>query len=70
MAVTGIADLERDLITRSEVGLLFDDDCFRFEIGFRQDNTRVRPSGPSEGVYVRLNLATFGGTGYERDDRR
>ena len=70
VAVTGIADLERDLITRSEVGLLFDDDCFRFEIGFRQDNTRVRPSGPSEGVYVRLNLATFGGTGYERDDRR
>ena len=70
VAVTGIADLERDLITRSEVGLLFDDDCVRFEIGFRQDNTRVRPSGPSEGVYVRLNLATFGGTGYGRDDMR
>jgi LPS-assembly protein len=52
------------LITRSEVGLLFDDDCFRFEIGYRRDNTRVRPTGPSEGIYVRLNLATFGGTGY------
>jgi LPS-assembly protein len=52
------------LITRSEVGLLFDDDCFRFELGYRRDNTRVRPTGPSEGVYVRLNLATFGGTGY------
>ena len=64
VAASGIADLERDIITRSEVGLLFDDDCFRFEIGFRRDNTRVRPSGPSEGVYVRLNLATFGGTGY------
>jgi LPS-assembly protein len=70
VAVTGIADLERDLITRSEVGLLFDDDCFRFELGFRQDNTRVRPSGPSEGVYVRLNLATFGGTGYGRNSSR
>ncbi len=64
VAVTGIADLERDVITRSEVGLLFDDDCFRFELGYRRDNTRVRPTGPSEGVYVRLNLATFGGTGY------
>lgn len=64
VAFAGIADLERDLITRSEAGLLFDDDCFRFEIGFRKDNTRVRPTGPSEGVYVRLNLATFGGTGY------
>jgi len=64
LAVSGIADLERDIITRSEVGLLFDDDCFRFEIGYRRDNTRVRPTGPSEGIYVRLNLATFGGTGY------
>lgn len=65
----GVFDLERDLITRSEVGLLFDDECFRFEIGFRRDNTRVRPSGPSEGIYLRLNLATFGGTGYGRDNR-
>ncbi|MDP1912631.1 LPS-assembly protein LptD [Brevundimonas sp.] len=64
VAASGIADLERDIITRSEVGLLFDDDCFRFEIGYRRDNTRVRPSGPSGGIYVRLNLATFGGTGY------
>ncbi|HZV85282.1 MAG TPA: LPS assembly protein LptD, partial [Brevundimonas sp.] len=64
VTVAGIADLERDVITRSEVGLLFDDDCFRFEIGYRRDNTRVRPTGPSEGLYVRLNLATFGGTGY------
>ena len=70
VAVVGIADLERDLITRSEVGLLFDDDCFRFEIGYRRDNTLVRPSGPSEGVYFRLNLATFGGSGYGRDSMR
>jgi LPS-assembly protein len=63
VAASGIADLERDLITRSEVGILFDDDCFRFELGWRRDNTQVRPSGPSEGIYIRLNLATFGGTG-------
>ncbi|KAK0341964.1 hypothetical protein LTR94_024226, partial [Friedmanniomyces endolithicus] len=52
VSVTGIADMERDVITRQELGLLFDDDCFRFEIGYRRDNTRVRPSGPSDGVYV------------------
>ncbi len=63
VAASGIADLERDIVIRSEVGLLFDDDCFRFELGWRRDNTRVRPGGPSEGVYIRLNLATFGGTG-------
>ncbi len=64
VAAAGIVDLERDLITRSEVGVVFDDDCFRIEVGYRRDNTRVRPSGPSEGVYFRLNLATFGGSGY------
>ncbi|WP_339913805.1 LPS assembly protein LptD [uncultured Brevundimonas sp.] len=70
VTVSGIADLEAGVITRSEVGLLFDDDCFRFELGFRRDNTRVRPSGPSEGLYIRLNLATFGGSGYGQSDRR
>lgn len=62
VAAAGVYDLDRDLFVRSEVGLLFDDDCLRFEIGWRRDNTRVRPSGASEGAYVRLTLATFGGT--------
>lgn len=70
VTAAGVADLEREVITRSEVGLLFDDDCFRFEIGYRRDNTQVRPSGPSDGVYIRLNLATFGGSGYGRGDQR
>ena len=73
VAFSGIADLERTprpgqpdpgYLVQSEIGLLFDDDCFRFELGWRRDNTSVRPSGPSEGPYVRLTLATFGGTGY------
>lgn len=70
VAGRGVMDLERDLITRSEIGLLFDDDCFRFELGYRRDNTRVRPSGPSDGIYIRLNLATFGGSGYDRNESR
>lgn len=79
VAFAGVADLERTprpgqpdpgYFVRSEVGLLFDDDCFRFELGWRRDNTSVRPSGPSEGPYVRLTLATFGGTGYGRSDGR
>ncbi|WP_428152327.1 LPS-assembly protein LptD [Brevundimonas sp.] len=64
VTVAGIADLERDLITRSEVGVVFDDDCFRIEVGYRRDNTRVSPTGPSDGIFFRLNLATFGGSGY------
>ena len=61
-------DLQEDRFTRGEVGLLFEDDCIRFEIGYRRDNTRVDPSGPRTGAYVRLTLATLGGTGYQRDD--
>jgi len=67
VALNGIADLEQNIISRSEVGILFDDDCFRIEFGWRRDNSRVRPTGPAEGVYVRLNLATFGGSGYGRN---
>lgn len=70
ITVRGIADLERDIMTRSEVGLLYDDDCFRIEVGWKRDNTRVRPTGPSEGIFIRLNLATFGGTGYDRSEFR
>ncbi|WP_395945630.1 LPS-assembly protein LptD [Brevundimonas sp.] len=70
VAVAGIADLERNVITRQEIGVLFDDDCFRFELGYRRDNTRVRASGPSDGVYIRLNLATFGGSGYGQGEMR
>jgi LPS-assembly protein len=70
VTVRGVADLERDLITRSEVGVLFDDECLRIEVGFRRDNTRVRPGGPSEGPYFRLTLATFGGTGYSQTNMR
>jgi LPS-assembly protein len=70
VTVAGIADLDENEITRSEVGVLFDDDCLRFELGYRRDNTRARPGGPSEGIYVRLNLATFGGSGYGQGDMR
>lgn len=70
VAASGIADLREDRLTRSEVGLLFDDDCFRFEIGYRRDNTRVRSTGATGGIYVRLNLATFGGSGYGQSEQR
>lgn len=70
VTVTGVADLQEGQITRSETGLLFDDDCFRFELGWRRDNTRVRFSGSSEGPYVRLTLATFGGSSYGRSNSR
>ncbi len=69
-AYRAVGDLENDLFTRAEVGLLYDDDCLRFEIGYRRKNTLVDPNGPSEGVYVRLNLATLGSSGSRWDEMR
>lgn len=66
----GIGDLQRDVWTRSETGIVYEDECLRFELVYRQDNTRVGPEGPSDGVFIRLNLAILGGSGYSRDDMR
>lgn len=65
-----VGDLETDTLTRAEAGLLYEDDCLRFEIGYRRDNTRLDLSGPRTGVFVRLTLATFGGSGYQPDEMR
>ena len=70
MAFNAVGDLQNDRFTRTEVGLLFEDDCLRFEIGYRRKNTLVDPDGPSEGVYVRLNLATLGSSGSRWDEMR
>ncbi len=65
-----VGDLETDTLTRAEVGLLFEDDCLRFEVGYRRDNTRLDLDGPRTGIFVRLTLATFGGSGYQPAEMR
>lgn len=65
-----VGDLETDTLTRAEVGLLYEDECLRFEIGYRRDNTRLDLDGPRTGIFVRLTLATFGGSGYQPSDMR
>ena len=65
-----VGDLETDTLTRAEAGLLYEDECLRFEIGYRRDNTRLDLDGPRTGIFVRLTLATFGGSGYQPSDMR
>ncbi|WP_296814641.1 LPS-assembly protein LptD [Brevundimonas sp.] len=59
-------DLDENLWRRSEVGLLYEDECLRFELLYERDETVFGQTGlrSSEGVFVRLNLATLGGSGY------
>lgn len=67
-----VRDLESDLWRRSEVGLLYEDECIRFEIIYERNETVQSQSGirSSEGVSFRLTLATLGGSGYSDRDVR
>ena len=61
-----IRDVDANLWRRSEVGLLYQDECVRFEIVYERDETELAALGirSSEGVSFRLTLATLGGSGY------
>lgn len=63
-------DLNDDIWRRSEIGLLYQDDCIRVEVLYERDETYLGSIGASEGVFVRLNLATLGDAGYRRRDDR
>ena len=43
-----------------EFGLVYKDDCIRVEVLYHIDNTTNGVLGPSQGIAVRLTLATFG----------
>lgn len=61
-----VRDLDADLWRRSEVGLLYEDECIRFEIIYERNETLLAQRGirSSEGISFRLTLATLGGSGY------
>jgi len=47
---------------RTEVGLVYRDDCLRVEVIYRHDETFNGTLGPSSSVVIRLKLATLGNT--------
>lgn len=65
----GNYDARADQIRRSEIGLLYQDECLRLELVYERNRTRVGALAPSESVFLRLNLATLGAAGYRDDDR-
>jgi LPS-assembly protein len=66
----GHYDFQDDQWRRSEIGLLYQDECLRLEVVYERNDTRVGALRPSESVFFRLNLATLGDTGYRNNDRR
>lgn len=61
-------DLERNLWRRSELGLLYQDDCLKVALVYQRNETAVLATGatvrPTDAVFLRLSLATLGGSGY------
>lgn len=58
-------DIAADVFSTSQVGLLYKDECTRFELVYERDGTYDRSFTPSSRISVRLTLATLGGAGYD-----
>lgn len=64
VSFNAIRDLDEELWRRAEVGLLYEDECLRFELVYERNEDLLAGRGirSSDGVFVRLNLATLGGS--------
>ena len=64
VSFNAIRDIDEELWRRAEVGLLYEDECLRFELVYERNEDLLAGRGirSSEGVFVRLNLATLGGS--------
>jgi LPS-assembly protein len=63
-------DMAANRPVRQELGLLYQDECTHWELVFQHNGTFDRTLRPSDKIVLRLLLATFGGTGYQRSDFR
>jgi LPS-assembly protein len=62
--LTSYAILNSGTWRRQEFGIVYRDDCLRFEAIYRHDQTFNGTLGPSSSVVLRLTLATLGNSGY------
>lgn len=64
VSFNAIRDIDEELWRRAEIGLLYQDECLRFELIYERNEDLLAGRGirSSEGVFVRLNLATLGGS--------
>jgi len=51
-----------------DVGVVYKDQCVRVEVLFNRNDTTNGVLGPSEGVSIRLSLATLGNSGYSNPE--
>jgi LPS-assembly protein len=68
--VYGARDIERDVWSRRDVGLIYRDECTRIELVYHHEDISILSGGAADSVQLRLTLATLGDPGYrDHDDR-
>lgn len=63
--VTGQGIVDSGVWRRREFGLIYRDNCLRFEVIYRHDQTYNGAQGPSTSVVFRISLATLGNLPYK-----
>lgn len=59
-----VRDVENDVWRQRSLGIVYEDDCLRFEMLYQRDNNPVLEQRESTSIVVRLTLATLGEAGY------
>lgn len=70
MTIDAVRDLEQKQWRRRAAGVVYRDDCLRFEVLYQRDNNPILGTRSSQSVVVRLTLATLGDTGYRNYENR
>jgi LPS-assembly protein len=69
-SLAGVDDLVTDDWRRADFGVIYKDDCIRAEVVYQRQNTIEGQLRGSDGVFLRLTLATLADEGYKNGDYR
>jgi len=64
----GAREFETGVWRQEDFGIVYRDQCIRIEILYNRNDTNNGVLGPSQGVGIRLSLATFGNSDYPHPD--
>jgi LPS-assembly protein len=70
VSLVGVRDIELNNWRKSDIGLIYKDDCIRVEVVYQQEDTVVGRLGKSDAVLFNLKIATLGDEGYTDADSR
>jgi LPS-assembly protein len=70
VTANAIRDLQNDVWRRRGVGVIYKDDCLRWDFLFQREDNPVLGTRSSQTFVMRLTLATFGNTGYRNNNYR